>query len=454
MKRLTKTDKFILLIGVLITFSVSFYCACHLHLKQAPDEAMRYQLCEYLFKYRKLPFGDEKELLSIWGFSYAYKPYLIHILSAFLMSLVNLFSKAEASLLIAARIPSVISYSLTFVFLYLIGNELFEKYHQKLFLALSVCSIPQVIFLSAYINFDIVILAECCAIVLIWIRAYKYGWSVKRCIDLGIIVGITMLTYYNAYVYILLSAVVYIYCTLAKEKADKKTFWKNAGIAVGVALLICGGWFIRNAIIYHGDVFGLKMQDLAQEMYAIDSLKPDVIYNGPNSGLSFYTYFCNTSVFDRTNWFFISLKSLIGIFGYMTYPISTKMFLGYFGTILIGNVLFLIYLLWLYKDSPKNKVMMLAVIVTSIVMTFGLSMYYSWSHDYQAQGRYIITTLIPVFTCVSVGMCHVSDRIAEKIKLKWLSTALQIAFIVIYTFIGAKAIVGYLIPNCFTDLPL
>ena len=129
-------DRIIIAAGFFIFFAIGFYCACHLGMNHAPDEYMRYDLCEYIYTHNKLPIGNEPELIdNIWGFSYAFTPYLIQCLSVVFMKLASLFSTEPATLLIAARIPSVLAYALGFVFAYRIGCELLSDRLKSILLA-------------------------------------------------------------------------------------------------------------------------------------------------------------------------------------------------------------------------------------------------------------------------------------------------------------------------------
>jgi 4-amino-4-deoxy-L-arabinose transferase-like glycosyltransferase len=446
-------DRIIIAAGFFIFFAIGFYCACHLGMNHAPDEYMRYDLCEYIYTHNKLPIGNEPELIdNIWGFSYAFTPYLIQCLSVVFMKLASLFSTEPATLLIAARIPSVLAYALGFVFAYRIGCELLSDRLKSILLACMIFGIPQVYFLAGYINNDIVILTECCALVLIWIRGYKYTWTTSRCILLGITVGITMLTYYNAYVYILLSAVAFLWCMFAKEKVSFQEFVKKAGIAVGVALLIAAWYFIRNLIIYDGDLLGLNAQRMCAEIHA-GAQRPQVI-NGPSSGLTPFAYFWGSGLFAENNWFKTTIKSLLGIFGYMNYPIAGWMYKFYIAVMVAGIACFLYFFFFKYKEAKKHKCMMAVVIIASLALTWMLSLYYSWTSNYQAQGRYVITSLIPTFLCASVGYRYVVDRFSTTAIKRKIAIALEIAFGLIYIAVSTHAILYYLIPSCFLDLPI
>lgn len=66
----------------------------------------------------------------------------------------------------------------------------------------------------------------------------------KACILLGLAVGICALTYYNAYGYILCSALICLSSAIL-NKMDAKEIAKKALIVASVAFVAAGWWFVR-----------------------------------------------------------------------------------------------------------------------------------------------------------------------------------------------------------------
>lgn len=71
-------------------------------------------------------------------------------------------------------------------------------------------------------------------------------------------------------------------------------------------------------------------------------------------------------------------------------------------------------------EKKKTKIYLMVLLVSSVLSTLMLSMSYSWSFDYEPQGRYIITTLIPVFICASGGMNNLFNYLEAKMHEKVL----------------------------------
>jgi hypothetical protein len=114
----------------------------------APDEAMRYAVPLYIYRYGKLPLGGDPIIRNeLWGFSYAFMPtWLEPLLASFFMHIVAfVFGESEFKLVVAARFVSVLSISgMTFCLARTL-NRLFENRIKWLTLAI-ICFIPQVTF--------------------------------------------------------------------------------------------------------------------------------------------------------------------------------------------------------------------------------------------------------------------------------------------------------------------
>lgn len=448
------SDLFAMIVGAILIGALGLYICSHLRMNDAPDEQLRYSLAHWIYENGKLPIGDEAEIVSpIWGFSYAYRPYLFQLISALFMKVASLFSKEGYILLIAARLTSVLCYVGTYIVALLIGREIACKRVYSLLFALFICLNPQIAFLSGYVNNDIPSVFASLLIVLFLVKGWKKGWNNSICIGLGIAIGLCLMSYYNAYVYVVISLVIYIYVATVKRKLSAGLFIKYAAIVAVFAVAVAGWYFIRNAIIYHGDFLGLSTQSEHWAAYASETVSPENIFNGPNSGMSVVSYFV------KNKWFELTVMSFVGIFGYMIYTLPFKLYAAYV-LILAGSVLgYVVYCIIRKVNDGKQKKAasgQLLIINCMLMLSMGvpllLSMYYSYSFDFEPQGRYIITLIIPfaymlVKTCQSIGIYA-----SNKAKRVWLATVMGLAEIVCLIAICVLALTIGLFPNCFADM--
>lgn len=100
---------FVVCIGI-----IYFEWSSHLMQSWAPDEGMREDVVYWIAKNGRLPIGDEKELINpIWGFSYAFLPYLPSIIGAFYVKIISIFTSSEIAIFLAPRMVSVFAGMIT-----------------------------------------------------------------------------------------------------------------------------------------------------------------------------------------------------------------------------------------------------------------------------------------------------------------------------------------------------
>ena len=59
-----------------------------------------------------------------------------------------------------------------------------------------------------------------------------------------------------------------------QKQWDFPQMWKKGLLMLGIVFLLCGWWFIRNAVLYDGDILGMATSSKYAERYAIEELKP------------------------------------------------------------------------------------------------------------------------------------------------------------------------------------
>lgn len=74
-----------------------------------PDEQMRYQIADYIYKHGSLPVGDDPSVRNVvWGISYAFSPILSYMIAAVFMKAVSFVTTAPFALLLAARFVNIL----------------------------------------------------------------------------------------------------------------------------------------------------------------------------------------------------------------------------------------------------------------------------------------------------------------------------------------------------------
>lgn len=421
---------FIVMVGVLY-----FEWSLHLMQSWAPDEGMRSAVGLWIAEHGKLPIGDEPELInSIWGFSYAFLPYLTSLIGAFFIKVTSLFTSDVVALYLAQRFVSVFAGMGTAFFALKIGKRMFRNRITDYVFASFICLLPQFVFLCSYFNNDSFSVFTTAIILYFWISGLQDGWNIKNSIGLGVGIGLCALTYYNAYGYILCSIVVYIGSWIKKgEKFKTKEFLQYGIIIACVAIAIAGWYFVRNAIIYNGDFLGLQTTRACGEIHAMEEYKPSNRATLYNQGLPITALILNKA------WVVGVLQSFVGSFRYLDVTIPNTYIVIYYIILVIGALIGLIQMI-----RKKDTKFLAVIMLCTIIIPCCLIVYSSYAADYQPQGRYIMSALPAATLFAASGydkVLHKKNRIAQNMLLCGVWGIWLILFILTF--------VNYIYPYCW-----
>lgn len=408
-----------------------------------PDEAMRYQISQYIYNYMELPRGDTPEILNpVWGISYAFTPINSYIISAFVMKIVSFFGVGAENLFYAARIVSVLFSMGTAIFCFKIGQKLFKGIYLWLFMILATL-LPEFIFISGYVNCDAIAIFSVAWIIYALLCGKESKWSTKNCLFLGASLGCCALSYYNAYGMILFAAAYCVVDVMLDKTIENKLQFLlvKIGWTALAAIIVAGWWFVRNAILYDGDFLGLTASKECAELNAADAYKPSNRTTPAKLG-----YSIKYVLYDM-KWIETSMRSFVAAFGSMQYFVEESLCNWYYYIIGFGIVAKAIEYVHNLIDKIKAKraemvynkeehidngffwICMFATCVTTI----GISLYYSCFNDYQPQGRYCIPMLVPMALLVTSGFQYIGKRINVYVgKILSYCASMYLVFLAIY----------------------
>jgi hypothetical protein len=429
-------------IVLIIFIGVSLFLAFHLSINN-PDEMMRYMLPQYLYKHHSLPVGTQREVIANGAnWSYAYYPqWLGPFVSTIFMTIIGLFNDSGQVMLFAARLTSVLAGTLSLFLIrrivaYITNNEIISV----LVMAM-VAFLPQFTYLSSYVNNDIISVLGVAIIVYAMVRSLDDFWSVKNVVLLAIGVITTALSYMNAYGWILAAAMFYLTSAIYLVKQGKwswKSAIKTSCILVGVICIVVLPFFIRNYIIYH-DFTGMSAFHKAYMKYIVAGGKPlQIPYNG-----SFF------NLITDKNFYTWMQMSTIGRFGYLTVNMAPRWYLPFTYLFFFGVILYIIHVLKAHGNVHLMKREAVSLYLSNIlsgalllgsVITIGLHLYYCLVIDFQPQGRYIVTLLIPVAIIMAAGYNELFKRLSEKVQnsavLVGVVLLFMFNFVVVHRFIS------------------
>ena len=431
-KRTTTTIEIIL---ALTAFIIYLVWAIHLPSNMAPDENMRYALTKWIYAHNMLPKGDEKALIDkIWGYSYGFTPYLPAMFSVLFMKLTSAFTTGGKVLAVAARMVSVLAGTGTVVCCLAIGKEKFERKSTRYLFAILVGFLPQFVFLSAYCNNDSFAVLAVTMIFLAWLVGKRRSWDVKSCILLGVAISLCVLTYYNAYGYILCSVFIFIGEIWMDATIEKKIPYilKRGLLIAGIVLILTGWFFVRNAILYDGDFLGIDAMLACGEKYAQPSFKMSNHDTLEKDGYAFI------QTFWTNGWIQNVIISFLGKFGYLSVKLHDIQYGIYILIIAVGVFLHGICLLRERRDIFLNLNLVLCIMIPLL-----LSMEHSYSIDFQPQGRYVISALPAMMYMVANGFEYGDERWKKRKKIGLTHIVMGIWSLTFF-----YTLIGIIIPKC------
>ena len=432
------------IIFIIFVFMFCFIWSMIQPYDSAPDEYMKYDVCKYIANNGSLPLGGDESIRNpIWGISYAFQPIFSYIISAIFMKIVMVITKLtvdDFAVFVAARFVSVLSCTGTVIFIMKIAKKLFEdKKYQWMFIVFT-SLLPQYVFIGSYLNNDSFAIFTISIIIYSWIIGLENKWDTKSCISLALGIGFCALSYYNAYVYILCSIIMFIssFINIKEKKFNYKDMLKKGILITIIVFAICGWFFIRNAVLYNGDFLGLRTESEYAEKYAMDQYKPS------NSVAPIAVGNSLKCMLIDMKWLSMTFKSFVATFGYMS--ILGPWYLYRFFEIVIvlaviGCIIDFKEIFW-NKDKSKRKLhyFFIVAMILSVILSVG----YSYMSDFQPQGRYIMGIIVPFTYFLVNGIKAILDKIVKNKKIKNIFVGIIIALIVVISF---KALFSYIIPT-------
>lgn len=415
-----------------------------------PDEINRFKVVNYIINHGRLPQGADPEvILAGYGASYAFQPILTYIIQGFLLRFIRLFTSDGYLLLLAARMVNVTFGVLMAYYVRKIAKEAFRNPYIQWVFTLLVVFLPQNLFIHSYVNTDSMAMLAVAMIFYVLLQAERTGYGRKDCIHLSVGIILCAMSYYNAYGIILAAILVFVLhfvhisCGEGKKKlyVEWKELLQKGGLITLLVLLGIGWWFIRNAVLYDGDIIAMD----ARLRCAIETATPD--YNP----LTRFTYRGSGTPLKEmlftTGYITLLRDSFIAMFGPMIIPTHGLIYI-YYKRLWILTVIAAFLPVRTIKTrivrlkkanagktervlegepeyewqdgrgrSLKSRIVFYSSMLLFCIITIGLSIYYSYTWEFQPQGRYILPVLIPFMYLVTLGiqkLCMLLDCIKSR----------------------------------------
>ena len=277
-------------------------------------------------------------------------------------------------------------------------DYLVEKHIPALMFAVGVIFLPQNIFVYTYVNTDGMGLLSVILMIYGTLKGYRTDFDRSSLISVCAGIILCLMSYYNCYGYILTTFIAFVVYFLM-HGSYKKMLSKGLPIIFFTALF-AGWWFIRNMILYNGDIFALTARrecaDATGNILWLENMKNTYKVQG---------YSLKEMVFG-TDYYTLVWKSFIAMFGPMAIPTHPYVYMSYkyLACICIIGLFIPKKTTFLQDREKKDSIPFLLTLFTGMIIPAVLALYYSYSWDFQPQGRYYLPCLIPLAMILCVGM--------------------------------------------------
>ncbi len=383
-----------------------------------PDEMSHFEYIRHLYETQTLPVYGETYYIYNTNLlnAHALIPPLYYLLGVPLLA-----SAADQNLetqVVVVRILSLLIGTGIVTIAYLLGRMLVPaRPHFALVFAALVGFNPRFTYMSAAINSDNLVNLIAAALLLTLIYGIKQQSPTRRwMVTMGSLMGLGLITKQTIAVVIIASGVMILWLVWQQPKAQRVKTFVTMAVWMGSSMLLISGWFfVRNWLVY-GDLTGLSLigsQDSSYTPYPythfsdsflemLFATSPLVIPFFPTMFRSFWEYFDHVSIKVPQPIFWLFFVLTIG---------------GGVGT-----------LLWLVRQwRQRSGTKWQRASVASIALFIGLILASVFSAcyrmDYQPQGRYLFTALLPLMLVMLVGW----ESLAGMLRVRHIAAPLIIA---------------------------
>lgn len=379
-----------------------------------PDEINRFKVVNFICNHGRLPHGADPEvILAGYGASYAFQPILTYIIQGFLLRFLRLFTTDGYVLLLAARMVNVVFGVSMAYFVRQTAKEAWKNPYIQWTFTLLVVFLPQNIFIHSYVNTDSMAMLSVAMIFYVLLRAQRTGYDRRDCTLLSAGIILCAMSYYNAYGMILAAIIIFI-ANFVHVSNGIRIEWRELlqkGLFISVIVLCgIGWWFIRNAVLYDGDIIAMNARRECAILTATADYNPLTRFTYQNSGTPL------SEMLFTTGYITLLRDSFIAMFGPMIIPTHGLIYIYYKRLWIVGSIAAILpmrrveeRMVWQsFQEertvSKKSKYMFYAGMLLFCLITIALSIIYSYTWEFQPQGRYILPVLIPFMYLVTLGI--------------------------------------------------
>lgn len=371
---------------------------------EAPDEAGHYEVVAFESVFGRIPeFGVDDygagTRVALDGYrtpyyAYSAQPGLAYFASAVA---VRLLGELTAEPYLAARYPGALWAALMTLVVFAGTRAMFPRERGAALLAAVFATCwPQLTLVFSYTNNDGLTTLVCAALVGHWHSGNARGWRTRDVILLGLLAGIVLLNKPNGF--LLVGASILVLLTEVPGGWVRRA--RAAAVAGGVALATAGWWYLEAYSRYGWDLFAAARAESMREGLGAEWA------SARHFGLGLFETAYGEFPLYGEPWIVGTLRSAVGVLGEMTVHLPGGSYV-LVGSLSLSGLIGFAVLTSRRGLSGGNGARFDATRLISLGLLPALlllSLYRSWSFDYQAQGRYLFPAMLPFLAVVSAGL--------------------------------------------------
>lgn len=371
---------------------------------EGPDEVAHFEVIAFEAEHGRIPEVGVDDVgaeihYKAGGFPYAYHTYsaqpgLSYIISAALVRMMRSVDRVTA-----ARLPGML-YAAVTVLCAAWGARVLLPLRRdvELLAAVIVAAWPQLTFVLAYANNDGYTVATATALLASWGEGVRSRWSVKSSAIAGVLAGLALLGKPNGFPAVALTVLLIV---VTAGRRPMRRLMQPLAVFGAAMSAIAGWWYV---IAYRRYGFDLFAEAKASAMAAAIGGRR---ISAESLGWGFFETLFRTSGEFPHSWLELTARSAVGLFSAMTLPLPEGIYIAISGLVLvaIGG--------WLFGRQPQLErsqrvtAFLLVMLMPALVL---LSLWRSYSNDFQPQGRYIFPAIYGFAVFVAAGFVRAAGR--------------------------------------------
>lgn len=446
-KKIDHKELFRMLLFLLTAAACMLTFALVMPFGDGPDEINRYKIVDFIFKHGGLPAGQNPEvLIAGYGASYAFQPMLTYIIDGYLLRALSFLSLTLLEQVFISRCVNICFGLIMAIYVRKISKLLFSDSRLAWAFTLAVVFLPQNLFVHSYVNTDSMGFLSVAIIIYAMILGTRDDYSLKACLNLAAGVILCALSYYNCYGIVLCAVILFLFHFLKKQTDaegkvhnvyDYASLLKKGGLITLLVLLGISWWFIRNALLYNGDFLALDARKICAASTCREEYNPFTRDTYASLG---------TPVFDmifKTDYYTLVWKSFIAMFGPMLIPTHHYIYMS-FKYLCIFSLIGLILPIAspdLTGFNKRQRISLRLIMGLAALIPALLAVYYSYTWEFQPQGRYFLPLLIPLMYFLSIGIGKIfslPDKYLAKKQPRANELLTSFMYHVLYLFLTAS----------------